>query len=487
MGQTRDRVVYVALVVSESAWLFAVCGLLGAGLGLGGSPLSWLAVLALLGSASLVASSLQPLRLPLSIVQAIHVIAGAIAIYLTMATQLVEKGGIELGWAANLSKDGVETTYITSVIVGLFFAIVFWWRGTKLATIESPAYILASSFKVGVLVLAVAAVVDISSSQDLMVPLVAFPFFGAGMAGLAISHLLPSTEEAAQGRTWMRVVGGTVGGVLVLGVLFSFLRGSVVSAFTSGIVTVLAALHSALAFIILIPIEFIAGFIIRAIVAFVNWLGAGDREEQEILQQGGLPTFDVEEKTGTPIASIIGDIAIWVLVALLILAVIYLLARAFRQRMGGGGGGMEGMRESLWGEAVPGEDLGALLVSLLPESLRRIRRGRRLRVPEGEEKGIVEAFRIYFRLLSMADAKGSSKPSWQTPAEYRENLELLFPDAPVQMATAAFDRACYGHMPATEQDIAFMTSALDRVAAEDEYKHSRRKKMRDVLFGERQD
>ncbi len=97
----------------------------------------------------------------------------------------------------------------------------------------------------------------------------------------------------------------------------------------------------------------------------------------------------------------------------------------------------------------------------------------------------MEAFRIYFRLLSMADAKGSSKPSWQTPAEYRETLELLFPDAPVKMATAAFDRACYGHMPATEQDIAYMTSALDRVAAEDEYKHSRRKKMRDVLFGER--
>ncbi len=216
----------------------------------------------------------------------------------------------------------------------------------------------------------------------------------------------------------------------------------------------------------------------------MNWITPGG-EGQETLQQGQQVAIEFRERTSeNGIASLIGDAIIWFFVALLILAVLYLLARAFRQRAERGDEGLEGVRESLWSEAQPGEDLSALLAGLLPAALRRTRKDRALRIPQGE-KGIVEVFRIYFRLLSMAAARGSPRPSWQTNEEYQETLGFLFPDAPVQMATAAFNRACYGHHPATEQEIAHMNSALDRLAREDEFQRSRRKRVREVLFGRR--
>ena len=123
------------------------------------------------------------------------------------------------------------------------------------------------------------------------------------------------------------------------------------------------------------------------------------------------------------------------------------------------------MRESLSEDTDPANDLARLLFNLLPDRFRRKRIGYRLRLPD-DDSGIVDVFRIYFGMLMLAEDRGRPRPRSQTPIEYQSSLEGMFPRNLVRNVTAAFNRACYGHQPATRAEIAEMRGALERVAAE---------------------
>ncbi|MCH8963237.1 MAG: DUF4129 domain-containing protein [Bacteroidetes bacterium] len=56
-------------------------------------------------------------------------------------------------------------------------------------------------------------------------------------------------------------------------------------------------------------------------------------------------------------------------------------------------------------------------------------------------------------LLTLAEDKGFPRASSETPKEYQGTLERLFPPRLVQMATAAFAQACYGHQPVARDQI----------------------------------
>jgi hypothetical protein len=262
-----------------------------------------------------------------------------------------------------------------------------------------------------------------------------------------------------RGGTWLRTIGGAVGGILTLGIVLSLVRGGVLSGFVSAISKVINVIFDVLFYVVLVPLSFIAGFLIRGLLYIMEWLSGGniDRETLQQVQQGALEIG--EKNTENATASLIGDVLLWVILGLLILAALYFLARAFRLRGYRVEDTDEGVRESLWNEAQPKEDLNAILLGLLPKSLRNPRRAKGFRIPQ-EEWGIVEVFRIYFRLLSKAARIGHPRTEWQTPKEYQGALERLLPDAPVELATNAFIRACYGHIPATNQEIEKIASAL---------------------------
>ena len=59
MTLSREKLTYAALVVSESAWLFAFISILGVAAGSTGSPLSFFAILGLLGLSTLTYSYIR--------------------------------------------------------------------------------------------------------------------------------------------------------------------------------------------------------------------------------------------------------------------------------------------------------------------------------------------------------------------------------------------------------------------------------------------
>ena len=462
----RDRLIYGALLVSDTSWLFAAFGIAGATFGLQGSPLNWLAIIVLLAVSLLVSVSLQSMRLTLIIAQGFQMIWAVIVIYLTLSSQLSEGGvGINLGWPGNVA--GKESG---AAILGTFFAVGLWWRGARLATISSPAETLAFSFKTGVVVLGIASVLDFILPGNLRVAWVLFPFFAAGMVGLAVSRLMPAASEASQPKAWGRVFGGTIAGILVIGAALSFLNASVLSPVGSAISGLFNLLLQVVFWVVIIPFTYLLQFLIVALVQIVSWL-AGDQIGRGI---EGAVTEGVQQVRDNPgdassVATALATAMQWFIVALLIIAAIYLLARAFGWSTRRRDTGLQ-VRESLWAEAEPGEDLSSLLVGLLPEWMRRSRSKEGPRIPQGEP-GITEVFRIYFRLLNLAEIVGSPKPTSATPAEYEGTLKSLFPQVPVQLATTAFNRACYGHLPATEEEIDRLQVALNWV--EDQVKKAR--------------
>ena len=85
-------------------------------------------------------------------------------------------------------------------------------------------------------------------------------------------------------------------------------------------------------------------------------------------------------------------------------------------------------------------------------------------MPEGDA-GVVDVFRVYFGLLTLAEERGHPRRPTETTVEYQRTLVRIFPANLVHMVTAAFNRACYGHHPAPRQQIDEMPASLERLVS----------------------
>ena len=121
-------------------------------------------------------------------------------------------------------------------------------------------------------------------------------------------------------------------------------------------------------------------------------------------------------------------------------------------------------RESIREGAHPASDIAKLLLTLKPGWLKLGGGDPPFRVPDGPP-GVVNALRIYYELLNKAAQKGFRRRSHETATEFQKTLEDLFPRDLVRMATEAFNRSCYGHHPANDEQIAQMRSYLKGAAS----------------------
>ena len=87
-----------------------------------------------------------------------------------------------------------------------------------------------------------------------------------------------------------------------------------------------------------------------------------------------------------------------------------------------------------------------------------------LRLPD-DEQDIVDVFRIYFGMLTVAEERGFRRSSNQTPNEHLSALARVFPGRIARLATEAFNRACYGRRPASRAQINEMREVLEQVAS----------------------
>ena len=459
----QDKLVAGATALCESAWLFALLGLLGVTLAQGGSPLSLGAALALVGLSMLTARLLQMVLMPAQMAYAVQMIVGVAVIIVAVGAQVNPDGGLELGWIATVVRGADVEGYTFRASAGSILGAALWWRGGMIAASEFPVESLSSSFRLGLLVLAVAAVVDVAHPADLQVFDAMMLFFAAGLGGLGAGRLLPASSQAVRERAWPKIIGGLVVGIVALGLLFSLLQRDVLEYITRPALVVLNLLGTVVFYVIIVPIAFVVGALTQGLLTVLGWFASEEVVSEapdmtsallELREQGD---GEVNEVLATLV-----QVSQWALVALIAAAALFVIAAAFRRRLAWRLVQAEGERESVREGADAGGDLKRLLLNLVPARFRRRRDGESLHLPD-DEADIVEVFRVYFGLLHLAERQGFPKPEHATPFEYQSTLEQLFPRRLARAATSAFVRACYGHRAPPRADVDALKAQMEDV------------------------
>lgn len=469
MSSLQDRLVLGALLLEEASWLFALAGVLGLMLGASGSPMAWVAVLALSSASLLVVRFLQYLLLPSLLSYIAQMLVGVVVVYLVIGTQVGPSfNGVDMGWLGAVLFGEQSSEYMFRAVIGSFVGAFLWWRGGHLASMDFPKDSLTGSFKVGISALALATVVDIAHPAELNIYPVMFVFFAASIAGMSIAHLTPASMQATGERAWTRVIGLIVGAVVVMGLLFSLLQGNVLSVIATPLLWILNGIAMVVFFVIILPLAWLFDLVARWVYGFVQSyvqpqqdpnaapvpFAIGD--QLEALREG---------TTEEPVAEFFLQIIQWSIVAAIVIALLILLARAYRRRTDSGRKSEAGARDSIGEEADAAYDFANLLLGLLPARLRRKKKAPQYRVPDGDPN-IVDVFRIYFGMLVMAYERGKPRQIDATPIEHQSVMESVISRGLVRRATAAFVRACYGQIPSSRQDIDEMRAELDRESKE---------------------
>ena len=476
MKLTQRRLVIGAIVVSDSAWLFSLFGALGVIFGHDGSPLSWLTVLAVMALPFLVVRFEPTDTTAIELVVLVRTLIGAAVIYLAVAANIASGvRAADLGWGVKLLQGTVPEGYAFVAVAGILMGVALWLRGGSLTNLESPEESLAFSFRLGMLALAFAASVDIANSTDLHTLPMIFVFFASGLGGLSIGNLFPETQKSAEARTWQKVIAGVVSAILLVGAVFSFIQKDLMAGLTDVALTWLGALVKGVVWIAVAPISFAINLLTDALISFFgkalerdsgaagDAVGEGVNDSLDQQLEALAAVAELEEEAGTNFFNFI-QILEWTVLGLIAIGVLVILAVAIRRMVRWQPEHTRGTRESMTEDKDVLSDVGRLLLKLVPERLTRFGRRRGFRIPDGPA-GVVEALRIYYDLLIMAEGKGAGRPPHETPTEFQSTLERIFPRNLVGMATNAFNRALYGRRPASEEQIDQMRSYIKNIKA----------------------
>ena len=456
MNPSQDRFILATLAVSESAWLFSLYGVAGVAFHAGGSPLSWPAVLAVLGFSIVTARTLHRMAIPWEVASLVQMLAGAVVIYLTVGTQVATGSeNIDLGWIGTMASGPEVEGYTFKGAAGSFFGLLLWWRGGRMAASEPAADALASSFRLGIVALSLALVVDLASESDLNTFPMMFIYFAAGIAGLGLGRLLPGSAGAVSVTVWTKVIAGIIATVLLVGLVFSLLRGDILSFISEPLRQGFDLLATAFFYVFVLPLA----LALNALIGFFGEFFRGEPTSVDATGEAvGEQFLEIQAENGPPPGYL--EVIEWALLGLLIASAFYVLARAYRRRANRRLEETAGLRESVREGADATFDMANLLFNLLPARLRRRKYEHQLTPPDGRP-GVMEAISIYYRLLTLARRRGFSRPPSQTVVEYEHTLAGLFPKELVGMATEAFDRACYGDEPVSSERLGMMQSLME--------------------------
>ena len=465
MSFSRNRLVLSATVVSESAWVFAAASTAAVAMGYGSSPLAWPAVLLVLSAVILVGRFAPSDVDAVEVVYLIRFLVATLTIYLAVATQ-VNTAGLDLGWITGFGSETSPDGFTFRAVVGSAISAGLWWRGGRLAVAEEALDSLTSSMRIGIVVMGVAMITDAATETELRIFPMALVFFASGLAGLGTGNLMAVSSYKARVKVWPRVFAGVVAVIVVVGLLLSLVRDDLLSYVSKPAIFVLGAIGNAVFFVITFPILTVLNFVMDLLISFFD--GVFDIEQNQpepplspADAAGAAAEAERLEEEAESLNLVLQIIEIVAIIAVT-LVVLYILLKVFTRFLQGQGLRSAGERESVGQEADVLSDIGRLLYRLVPNALKRPRRARPYLIPAGPA-GIVEVFRIYYRLLSLAEGRGIKRQAHETATEFEEALATSLPKGLVKSVTAAFNRACYGHHPASEEQIAEMRTGLNSI------------------------
>ena len=466
MPLRQDRVVLAAHVVAESAWVFALAGIVGTLAGFDSSPQSWYGVVGILGLSVLLSRITPRKGQKAEVMYALMAVLGLAVVYVSVALH-VEPGQIRPLWAIDWLINDAPGGYTSRGLFGAILGVLLWWRGTRVSSNEFPTDDLSFTFRVGMLVLVAALIYDLNTDESLSTFPMVFLFFGSSLIGLSAGHLLEESRHSAGERTWPKAIGATVAG-------HHHVRPSGRAREPRCLVVPLQARDSG------------AGGAGKG-----RPLGHHRAHRLRIRRGRGLAHQPLGHLPGRARAAPRGgdqpgDTG--------------LLGDTPR----GAGGGVRGIcdcpsdnRVGVGGHcrghriADPGSGVSAGAArtgpwhggaARLDGAGREPRRGRReVGAPPragraeasaaqgvssaGRPAGIVEAFRLYYDLLDTAEEQGITRRKHDTPTEFQGRLEGTFPSDVVRPSTETFNLAIYADVPADRSSIGRLRQSLKDATA----------------------
>ena len=461
MPLRQDRVVLAAHVVAESAWVFALAGIVGTLADFDSSPQSWYGVVGILGLSVLLSRITPRKGRKAEVMYALMAVLGLAVVYASVALH-VEPGQIRPSWAIDWLINDAPGGYTSRGVFGAILGVLLWWRGTRVASNEFPTDDLSFTFRVGMLVLVAALIYDLNTDESLSTFPMVFLFFGSSLIGLSAGHLLEESRHSAGERTWPKAIGATVAAITAFGLLVALVNRGVLSFLSKPATAALEALARGVLWGIIAPIAFVFDVVVGWLIDLLG-IFQGEREQpkdEEINPeiQGFLETLQEEQAAASEGFATVLQIIEWALVAIVVVIVLLILGRAFRRVLRGRDRGTEGRRDSMAQDANPVGDVAKLALRLVPDVLKRPQR-KGYRVPDGPP-GIVEAFRLYYDLLDTAEEQGITRRKYDTPTEFQGRLEGTFPSDVVRPSTETFNLAIYADVPADRSSIGRLRESL---------------------------
>lgn len=467
MSDVRKQVVYVAIAVAESVSVYAVLGMLGIVLGLGGSPMPWhfIAIVYVAGLAS--AWLTGGLRGSPATLALIFGGIGFVVIYFAVSSATVSPSGrFEFNWLFNLVGRELVADEAVSLIIATVTSVVIWRRSSTVVrdSNDAPDY-LKRAFKWGLVILAIALVADEIATNPVGIATLLIPFFVATLTGMAVARL---SDDSQFSGAWARVILGALVAFVGIGLAAGLAGSRYGASGLSALYTLYGWLVDGLIWVLRWPLMLV-GYVIAWLIELIrSWFGQPVPEAQEQQAEGGRPDFPDPEtitRAESQWVEAVLDALQWPLTILIPILVLLLLALAYRRVTRNRGRDDAWERESIRDE-VEEVSYWDLLKGLLPAWLTRRGAGRYLwKYPD--TPGIAGVFMLYFETLQHAMDRGLEFDARQTPNERAPHLESALPNAPVSAITARFNAACYGDVPTSDERVTELREQLVRALETD--------------------
>lgn len=401
---------------------------------------------------------------PLWLIQALVIGAGAVTMFLVLRIDYSGGYGFSgAGWFGHIGQM-LGATFNTPypVVLAILVLVYLWWRGIQLGRTVSFFSNIYRSFIIGMVALIVLIVLwNLSSTPDMeeQVPDIGFyviAFFFFGLVALSVCHLymmrrrMPTRDAATSIWRSLPIMLGVIGGIVVIGfVAASLMSPEFYNTIGSALGVVGDALYTAFNWV-MERLNFIFEGIFWVIRWFLNLIRNTDRPEVE--EPGGGP-FDGIEQTGVELPEAFTVAFKWVVIAIIVAVIIYILARAIqRYRAGRKLEEIEEIHESLWNASTLKDDLRQFFNML---GSRFKSKPKKTGVFYDDTAGRLNIREIYRRLLWEASRQGVARRKYETPEEYEGRLGKYVPGGSGQLAeiTDLYSEVRYGDIEPGEEKV----------------------------------
>jgi hypothetical protein len=370
-----------------------------------------------------------------------------------------------------------ETMLGWRVLAGIALAFLAWWRGIAAGRSALSVDAVESEFRGGVSALVALFLVALlagASSAGLTNSLVALALvvLFAGLLGMPLARVLhlggsrgdPNSPPLQVGQQWLGLLLGTILGLLVVAILLaSVLTFERLDLLLSPLVQALQLV----VYLIALPL----GFVVEGLIDLLRPLLSPNRPLPPPTMPFGrlVDSLRSQSRPGNGAPEILGQILIWLAIALVAALVVWLLARTFvRSAERRSIDGVEETHEVVWSWS----EIKATIARWLADwragrrrSLAALVARRRSGAPSTNLP--LTPRELYRELLRMGASAGQRRARAETPNEYERALARLASLAAgreeVHVVTDVYVQDCYAAEPPPPSEVADAREALRRL------------------------